>query len=71
MKLFRATLMLLVCSVAVGDEPKKPEPRFPLGKETTYVTGPLDDEGGRAGDDDPRGDDLHVRLPLPVLKPIK
>src|SRR5205085_12357447 len=40
--------LLIAClagPVAIGDEPKKPEPKFPLGKDTTYVTGPLDKEG--------------------------
>jgi hypothetical protein len=27
------------------------------------------DEGGRLADDDPAGDDLPVRMPLPKLKP--
>jgi hypothetical protein len=38
-------LGLLVAAAALGDEPKKPEPKFPLGKETTYVTGPLNADG--------------------------
>src|SRR5262249_55523024 len=29
------------------------------------------DEGGRSADDDPAGDDLAVRMPLPELKPKK
>jgi hypothetical protein len=37
-------LGFLLASTAGGDEPK-PEPKFPLGKETTYITGPLDKEG--------------------------
>jgi hypothetical protein len=28
-----------------GEEPKKPAPKVPLGKDTTYVTGPLDADG--------------------------
>jgi hypothetical protein len=35
--------LLLLCLVAAQDN--KPTPKFPLGKETTYVTGPLDKEG--------------------------
>ena len=34
--------ILLFCAVAADN---KPAPKFPLGKETTYVTGPLDSEG--------------------------
>src|SRR5262245_28571176 len=33
--------LLLVLLAAEG----KPAPKFPVGKETTYVTGPLDKEG--------------------------
>ena len=33
--------LLLVCA---ADE-KPPEPKLPLGKETTFVTGPLDKHG--------------------------
>src|SRR6516164_99531 len=36
-----APLLLLPLIAADG----KPAPKFPLGKETTYVTGPLDKEG--------------------------
>jgi hypothetical protein len=43
-------IVLLLLSVGllaanVNAEPKKPKPRFPLGKETTYVTEPLDAGG--------------------------
>ncbi len=34
---------LLVCLVLAADGP--PAPKFPLGKDTTYVTGPLDKDG--------------------------
>src|SRR5215813_7220512 len=36
------TTLVLLSLVAAED---KPAPKFPLGKETTYVTGPLDKEG--------------------------
>jgi hypothetical protein len=36
------TLLVLFLPLAADD---KPAPKFPLGKETTYVTGPLDKEG--------------------------
>jgi hypothetical protein len=36
---------LLVCCVLADDPEPKLAPKFPLGKETTYVTGPLDKEG--------------------------
>jgi hypothetical protein len=36
------TPLLLLCLWAAED---KPTPKFPVGKETTYVTGPLDKEG--------------------------
>ena len=36
------TPLLLAALLAADD---KPTPKFPLGKETTYVTGPLDKEG--------------------------
>ncbi|HKB38158.1 MAG TPA: hypothetical protein VKD72_17050, partial [Gemmataceae bacterium] len=48
MRFFGTPLLLLgflAAQAATGDEPKKPEPKFPLGKETTYVTGPLDQDG--------------------------
>jgi hypothetical protein len=32
-------------SLLVGEEPKKPTPKFKLGKDTTFVTGPLDQDG--------------------------
>ncbi|HTU89104.1 MAG TPA: hypothetical protein VMF69_03310 [Gemmataceae bacterium] len=40
-------VLLSVGLLAAKDDAdkKKPKPRFPLGKETTYVTGPLDAEG--------------------------
>src|ERR1043166_9500586 len=48
------TALLLLASVTAaagsgedkaGDEGKKPAPKLPLGKETTYVTEPLDKDG--------------------------
>jgi hypothetical protein len=36
------TILLLLSLLAAQD---KPVPKFPVGKETTYVTGPLDGEG--------------------------
>jgi hypothetical protein len=46
MRFFTVSLAgLLLAAVALADEPKKPEPKFPLGKETTYVTGPLEADG--------------------------
>ncbi len=39
------TTLLLLSLVAAVDKPDKPSPKFPLGKETTYVTGPLDKDG--------------------------
>ncbi len=39
------TTLLLLSLVAADDKPDKPTPKFPLGKETTYVTGPLDKDG--------------------------
>src|SRR5437016_5097321 len=41
MNTLAAPLLLLSLLAAEG----KPTPKFPLGKETTYVTGPLDKEG--------------------------
>jgi hypothetical protein len=43
---------------------------FTVGSDTTYVTGPLDkrgyvDYGGRGLDDEPQGDDLSIRMPVP------
>src|SRR5579875_913175 len=40
-------LFVAVALLAAKDDAdtKKPKPRFPIGKETTYVTGPLDAEG--------------------------
>ncbi|HEY7326372.1 MAG TPA: hypothetical protein VH592_01940 [Gemmataceae bacterium] len=42
-----ALLLLSVSLLAAKDDEdaKKPKPRFPLGKETTYVTEPLDTDG--------------------------
>ncbi len=40
-----AVLALLAAGVLLADEPKKPTPKFKLGKDTTYVTGPLDKDG--------------------------
>ncbi len=39
--MFHAPVLFLVLVTAAD----KPTPKFPLGKETTYVTGPLDKEG--------------------------
>jgi hypothetical protein len=47
MRTFSLLLLLLgfvLASPAAADE-KKPVPKFPVGKETTYVTGPLDEDG--------------------------
>ena len=34
------------CANAFADDaPKKPKPKFTIGKETTYVTGPIDKDG--------------------------
>jgi hypothetical protein len=55
---------LLLLSLLPAED--KPTPKFSLGKETTYVAGPLDKEGYI--DDDPRGDDQGVRMPPPELK---
>jgi len=40
-----AVALLLAAGVLLADEPKKPSPKFKLGKDTTYVTGPLDKDG--------------------------
>ncbi len=40
-----AFVLALVTSVAVADEPGKPVPKFKLGKDTTFVDGPLDKDG--------------------------
>ena len=48
MPLFRfALLAALAAGVVFGapDEPKKPVPKFKLGKDTTFVDGPLDKDG--------------------------
>src|SRR5437867_2887413 len=47
MRMISPSLLLLgfLVAQAAGDEPRKPEPKFPLGKETTVVTGPLDQDG--------------------------
>ncbi len=48
MPIFRlASLAALVCGVLVAApvEPKAPTPKFKLGKETTYIDGPLDKDG--------------------------
>lgn len=37
--------LLLVVSQVIATEPAPPKPRIPLGKETTFVTGPLDPDG--------------------------
>ncbi len=53
MRPFTASLILLAVLVTTlgpapsrGDDPKdKPKPKFTIGKETTYVTGPVDKDG--------------------------
>lgn len=46
MPAFRILVVTLAVAVtAVGDEPKKPSPIIPLGKDTTFVSEPLDSEG--------------------------
>ena len=45
-----ATALVIALAIArgrggVGGLEGKPAPKFPLGRETTYVTGPLDKEG--------------------------
>src|SRR5262245_46179640 len=44
-RLIVVALLGIIIARAAGDEPKKPAPRLPLGKETTFVTGPLDKDG--------------------------
>src|SRR5262249_20196079 len=44
-RLIVVSLLGFIIARAAGDEPKKPAPKLPLGKETTYVTGPLDKDG--------------------------
>src|SRR5262245_16734110 len=44
-RLIVVALLGIIIARAAGDEPKKPAPKLPLGKETTYVTGPLDKDG--------------------------
>src|SRR5215831_96631 len=44
-RLIALCLYTLVSASVIGDEPKKPAPKLPLGRETTYVTGPLDNDG--------------------------
>jgi hypothetical protein len=48
--LFLPLLLLVVCLIPARaddkpNQPEKPAPKLPLGKETTYVTGPLDKDG--------------------------
>jgi hypothetical protein len=48
MKMFLTTLLVLGFLLAPfgrGDEPKKPQPKLPLGKDTTFFTEPLDKDG--------------------------
>jgi hypothetical protein len=49
MTLLPLPLVVLMLLVSSGDQPvpsdDKPAPKLPLGKETTYVTGPLDRQG--------------------------
>ena len=42
-----AVLLVLVSGLAFAgpDEPKKPVPKFKLGKDTKFVDGPLDADG--------------------------
>jgi hypothetical protein len=42
MNLIGTSLLLLLLLLAAES---RPVPKFPVGKETTYVTGPLDEEG--------------------------
>ncbi len=44
MNLFGTSLLLLFF-MATDDKPVQSAPKFPIGKDTTYVTGPLDSEG--------------------------
>jgi hypothetical protein len=37
-------LLICICAGA-DDKDKQPEPKLPIGKDTTYVTGPLDKQG--------------------------
>src|SRR5438105_2504151 len=37
--------LLFLAEARATDKEKKPKPRFAVGKETTYVTGPVDEEG--------------------------
>jgi hypothetical protein len=39
------TSLLLLSLVAADDKPAQPAPKLPIGKDTTYVDGPLDSEG--------------------------
>ncbi len=41
--MYRIIPPLVICLAAVADE--KPTPKVPIGKDTTYVTGPLDKNG--------------------------
>ena len=48
MPLFRSALLAALAAgvvLAAPDEPKKPVPKFKLGKDTTFVDGPLDKDG--------------------------
>jgi hypothetical protein len=39
----RLAIPIFICTLIAADD--KPVPKLPLGRETTYVTGPLDNEG--------------------------
>ncbi len=45
MKSLCLPVLLLLGGSVVGADDKPPAPKLPLGKETTYVTGPLDKQG--------------------------
>jgi hypothetical protein len=44
-QLLAISVVFLFLMRADGDEPRKPEPRLPIGNDTTVVTGPLDKDG--------------------------
>src|SRR5437867_4379179 len=41
----RPILAVILLLPVAASQPDQPKPRFPLGKDTTYVTGPLDKDG--------------------------
>ncbi|MBP3958832.1 hypothetical protein J8F10_26600 [Gemmata sp. G18] len=45
MKAISVLLLVLLVGVVPADDTPPPAPKLPLGKETTYVTGPLDKHG--------------------------